>query len=72
LTAYDAAAINRITKETAMKLTLQVLGIVLLLALIGAMNRVVNNWKAEDCVEAGGQFVLNTTDSSRSMCIMGN
>ncbi len=55
-----------------MKLTLQVLGIVLLLVLVGAMNRVVNNWKAEDCVEAGGQFVLNTTDSSRSMCIMGN
>ncbi len=55
-----------------MKLTLQVLGIVLLLPLIGAMNHVVNNWKAEDCVDAGGRFVLNTTDSSRSMCIMGN
>lgn len=54
-----------------MKLTLQVLGIILLLAMIGATNRVVNNWKAEDCVDAGGQFVLNTTDSSRSMCIMG-
>ena len=54
-----------------MKLTLQVLGIIELLALIGAMNHIVNNWKAEDCVEAGGQFVLNTTDSSRSMCIMG-
>jgi hypothetical protein len=71
LTIYDAAAITRITKETAMKLTLQVLGIVALLALIGAMNRVVNNWKAEDCVDIGGQFVLNTTDSSRSMCIVG-
>jgi len=55
-----------------MKLTLQVLGIVLLLAFIGAMNRVVNNWKAEDCVAAGGRFVVNTTDSSRSMCILGD
>ena len=55
-----------------MKLTLQVLGSVLLLALIGAMNRVVNNWKAEDCVDAGGPFVFNTTDSSRSMCILGD
>ena len=55
-----------------MKLTLQVLGIVLLLALIGGMNRVVNNWKAEDCVDAGGRFVLNTTDSSCSMCILGD
>jgi hypothetical protein len=54
-----------------MKIALQVLGIVLLLALIGAMNRVVNNWKAEDCVDAGGRFMLNTTDSSRSMCILG-
>ena len=55
-----------------MKLTLQILGIVLLLALIGIMNSVVNSWKAEDCVDAGGRFVLNTTDSSRSMCILGN
>lgn len=55
-----------------MKITLQILGVILLLAMIGAMNRVVNNWKAEDCVDAGGRFVLNTTDSSRSMCILGN
>lgn len=54
-----------------MKLTLQVLSIVLLLVFIGAMNHVVNNWKAEDCVDVGGRFVLNTTDSSRSMCILG-
>lgn len=53
-----------------MKLTLQVLGIVLLLALIGAMNRVVNNWKAEDCVDMGGRFVLNTSDSNQSTCIL--
>lgn len=55
-----------------MKITLQILAVILMLALIGAMNRVVNNWKAEDCVDAGGRFVLNTTDSSRSMCILGN
>ena len=55
-----------------MKIALQILGIILLLALIGTMNRVVNNWKAEDCVDAGGRFVLNTTDSSRSMCILGD
>lgn len=36
-----------------MKLAFQVLSIVLLLALIGAMNHVVNSWKAEDCVDAG-------------------
>ena len=54
-----------------MKIALQILGIILLLALIGTMNRVVNTWKAEDCVDAGGRFVLNTTDSSRSMCILG-
>lgn len=55
-----------------MKITLQILGVILMLAMIGAMNLVVNNWKAEDCVDAGGRFVLNTTDSSRSMCILGN
>lgn len=55
-----------------MKITMQILGIILLLAAIGAMNSVVNSWKAEDCADAGGRFVINTTDSSRSMCILGN
>ena len=55
-----------------MKIVLQILGIVLLLAAIGSMNQVVNSWKAEDCVDAGGRFVLNTTDSHQSTCILGN
>ncbi len=72
MTSYDAAAIKRITKETEMKLTVQVIGIILLLALLGALNFWHNNYKRDKCLDMGGRFVLNTSDSNQSTCILGN
>jgi uncharacterized Tic20 family protein len=55
-----------------MKLTAQVIGIILLLALVGALNVWHNNYKRDKCVDMGGRFVLNTSDSNQSTCILGN
>ena len=55
-----------------MKLTLQILGIIVVLGLLGAANVWHNNYKHEKCVEMGGRFVINTTDSHRSICVLGN
>lgn len=55
-----------------MKLALQIVGIIIMLGLLGAMNIWHNNYKHQKCVDMGGRFVVNTTDSSRSMCILGD
>lgn len=55
-----------------MKLTIQILGIIVLLGLLGAANIWHNNYKHEKCIEMGGRFVINTTDSHQSTCILGN
>jgi len=72
LTIYDAAAIKRITKEIDMKLALQIVGIVVLLGFVGATNIWHNNYKRDNCLDMGGRFVLNTSDSNQSTCILGN
>lgn len=55
-----------------MKIALQIVGIVLLLGLIGAGNEWHNNYKRDKCLAMGGRFVLNTSDSNQSTCILGN
>lgn len=55
-----------------MKITLQILGFIAMLALLGVMNACHNEYKHDKCVDMGGRFVLNTTDSSLSTCILGN
>lgn len=46
-----------------MKLTIQILGIILLLSLPSAVTVWHNNYKYAKCIEMGGRFVINTTAS---------
>ena len=55
-----------------MKLATQIIGIIALILMAGFLNACNNESKQSRCIDAGGKFVLNTTDSSRSMCIMEN
>lgn len=55
-----------------MRLALQIVGIILCLALLGAMNVWHNNYKRDKCLDMGGRFILNTSDSNQSTCILGN
>lgn len=41
------------------------------LFVVGAANAVLNHSKQNRCIEAGGQFVLNSSDANLSMCLMG-
>lgn len=36
---------------------------------LAALNSCVNNMKETSCISAGGTFVENTSDASRSACI---
>lgn len=54
-----------------MKLTLQVLGIILMISVLGIVNVGVNAWKKHDCFEQGGRYIENTSDSTMSACILG-
>jgi hypothetical protein len=55
-----------------MKITLQILGFILLLFLLGFVNAMHNSYKREKCVDMGGRFVVNTSDSNQSTCILEN
>ena len=55
-----------------MKIALQIVGIVVLLGFVGAMNIWHNNYKRDKCLDMGGRFVLNTSDSNQSTCILEN
>jgi hypothetical protein len=55
-----------------MKLATQIIGVIALILMTGLLNACHNESKQRRCIDAGGKFVLNTSDSSRSMCIMGN
>ncbi len=55
-----------------MKLALQIVGIVVLLGFVGATNIWHNNYKRDNCLDMGGRFVLNTSDSNQSTCILGD
>jgi hypothetical protein len=55
-----------------MKLALQIVGIIVLLGLLGATNVWHNNYKRDKCLDMGGRFVLNTSDSNQSTCILGD
>lgn len=55
-----------------MKLALQIVGIIFLLGLLGAAHIWHNNYKHQKCVDMGGRFVINTTDATRSTCILEN
>ena len=57
-----------------MKLTLQVLGIILMISVLGIVNvskPSLNAWKKHDCFEQGGRYIENTSDSTMSACILG-
>lgn len=53
-----------------MKLTLQVLGIILIISVLGIVNVGMNAWKRNDCFEQGGRYIENTSDSTLSACIL--
>ena len=55
-----------------MKLAAQIVGIVVLFLLAGMLNACNNQSKHDRCVDNGGRFVLNDTNSSRSYCMMEN
>jgi len=55
-----------------MKLATQIIGVIALILMPVFLNACNNESKERMCIEAGGKFVLNTSDSSRSMCIMEN
>lgn len=55
-----------------MKIAMQIVGVIFMLGLVGAMNIWHNDYKHDKCVDMGGRFVLNTTDSSLSTCILEN
>lgn len=55
-----------------MKIILQILGIILMLVAFGVMNACHNSYKRGKCLDMGGRFVLNTSDSNQSTCILGN
>ena len=54
-----------------MKLTLQVLGIMLAILVLGITNVGMNAWKRHDCINQGGRYIENTSDSTLSMCMLG-
>jgi hypothetical protein len=55
-----------------MKIALQIVGMIFLLALIGAVTIWHNNYKHQKCIDMGGRFVINTTDATLSTCILEN
>ena len=55
-----------------MKTVLQIIGVILMLGLLGAVNIWHNEYKHQKCVDMGGRFVINTTDSAQSVCILEN
>lgn len=55
-----------------MKLTIQVIGVILMLLLAALLNTCTNEGKRDRCLDMGGKFVLNTTQASRSMCLLEN
>jgi hypothetical protein len=54
-----------------MKLTLQVLGIFLVISGLAIVNVVMNTWKHHDCIAQGGRYIENISDSTLSMCMLG-
>ena len=63
---------KEVTEEIAMKTAIQIVGIVICLALLGMMNAWHNSYKHDKCVDMGGRFMLNTSDSNQSTCVLGN
>jgi hypothetical protein len=55
-----------------MKLAIQIVGVMGMIVLAGLLNACNNQSKHDKCVDMGGKFVLNTTQASRSMCILEN
>lgn len=53
-----------------MKLTLQVLGIMLVILVLAIANVGMNAWKRDDCMNKGGRYIENTSDSTLSMCML--
>lgn len=53
-----------------MKLALQIVGVIFILGLVGAINVWHNDYKRDKCLDMGGRFVLNTSDSNQSTCIL--
>jgi hypothetical protein len=55
-----------------MKLVIQIVGVIMMLLLAGLLNACNNQSKHDRCIDAGGKFVLNTSQAYRSMCILEN
>ncbi len=54
-----------------MQTTIQVLGIILIISILGVVNVGINTVKRNDCFEQDGRYIENISDSTASACIMG-
>lgn len=54
--------------DPIVKALLYIVGFFLMMIVIVLMTDSNNDWKARECMDAGGIFNENLTDSSRSFC----
>jgi hypothetical protein len=55
-----------------MELVIRIVGVFGLILIAGFLNACNNQSKHDNCLDAGGKFVLNTSQAYRSMCILEN
>jgi hypothetical protein len=54
-----------------MRTALQIMGLIVSIVILAVVTLIHNDMKQQRCVDAGGQFVLNTSDANLSTCIIG-